>query len=149
MNFLQKKVWIHLILTVQTRKKNIAYQYERKLYAQIRKLFYKIDCSLQIVNGTDDHIHCLFNLRPDYSLENVVNYVKSNTAEFNEDKNHITESFKWKPGYFAFSISETSLTKVIRYIQQQKKVHQQITLQEETTDYAAQLIDNIFESDKE
>lgn len=149
MIYLQKKIWIHLILAVQTSKINISHRFERQLYAQIRKLFLESECSLHIVNGTEDHIHCLFNLNPDYSLDDVVNYVKSNTTDINDEKNHSSEKFKWKPGYFAFSVSETSLTKVIRYIHQQKKVHQQITLQEETVDYAVQIIDNIFGSDKE
>jgi REP element-mobilizing transposase RayT len=146
---LQKKVWIHLILTLQTRNDIINTKYERMLYAQIRKLFYETGCLLNIVNGTEDHIHCLFNLNSELSVDDVVNYIKNNSTNLIGNKETSGEKINWKQGYYAFSVSDTSLTTVIRYIQQQKKIHQQITLEEETEDYAAQLIDNIFGFDKE
>jgi len=42
-----------------------------------------------------------------------------------------SDSFSWQREYGAFSVSQSHLEKVIRYIEQQEEHHRQVTFQDE------------------
>lgn len=144
------KVWIHVIFTTRQKKEMITPALERRLHAYIRKQLYDIGCTLNIINGTANHVHCLFLLNAQQSTSVVVKQIKGASSHFVNHNNLTEEKFSWQSGYTAYSVSESAVPAVFKYIQDQKYVHKKVTLEEETEEYTAiYLHDNIFQFDSD
>lgn len=139
------KVWIHVIFTTRQKKDLIDTSLERRLHAYMRKQLYDIGCPINIINGTANHVHCLFLLDACQSTSAVVKQIKGSSSHFINHNNLTSDKFSWQSGYTAYSVSESAVPAVFKYIQDQKYVHKKITLEEETEEYTAiHLHDNFF-----
>ena len=125
------KLWIHAIWSTKNRVSLIDEKLENELYSLLKDEFNNTGCNLSIVNGTDDHIHCLFGLNPNKSVAEVIRIVKGASSHFINHYDLTEEKFSWQRGYAAFSVSESMFKKVYYYIQNQKEYHKNKTLAEE------------------
>lgn len=82
-----------------------------------------------IVNGTADHVHMLVRIRPVHAVAEVARVVKTNSSCWVHQKWNV--QFAWQTGYGAFSVSESNVSAVSRYIAKQEEHHQKLTFQEE------------------
>ena len=82
-----------------------------------------------------DHIHCLFLLNPQKSIAEVIKQIKGNSSHYINQNNLIADKFAWQTGYAAFSVSESVVEKVFKYIKNQKSHHQKKTSQQEYDDF--------------
>lgn len=139
------KVWIHTIFTTKQKKDIITPEMEKRLHVYIRKQLYELGCTLNIINGTANHIHCLFLMHSSLSTASVVKQIKGSSSHYINHNNLTAEKFSWQTGYTAYSVSESAVPAVFKYIQDQKYVHKKVTLEEETEEYTAiYLYDNFF-----
>ena len=83
------------------------------------------------LNGTEDHIHLLAKLRPDKALSDVLRDLKANASGWMHDVFPELKDFSWQRGYGAFTVSESNIEIVERYIAKQKEHHQQETPRDE------------------
>ena len=86
------------------------------------------------INGMPDHVHLLIGMRPAQSISDLLNYIKSNSAKWINEKKILKERFQWQEGYGAFSCSKSHMKNVIEYIENQEKHHQKHTFKEEYID---------------
>ena len=84
-----------------------------------------------IVNGTADHVHILAKLRPDKALSKVIGELKANSSGWISRTFEGAASFAWQEGYGAFTVSESQVSKVRRYIERQEEHHRTISFLEE------------------
>jgi REP element-mobilizing transposase RayT len=110
---------------------------ERQLYEFIGVELKRMGCILSIVNGMPDHIHCLFSMPADLSVSEIMKQIKGSTSHFINHKALIPEKFDWQNGYGAFSVSQSGVDAVYKYIYQQKKHHQQHSFESEYTEILA------------
>ncbi|MGE9315041.1 transposase [Niabella sp. CJ426] len=78
-----------------------------------------------------DHIHCLFMLNREKSIADVIKQVKGGSSHYINRNDLINEKFASQTGYAAYSVSESILDKVFKYIQNQKVHHQKKTFDNE------------------
>jgi REP element-mobilizing transposase RayT len=83
------------------------------------------------LNGTQDHIHLLAKLRPDSALSDVLRDLKANASGWMHDVFSDVENFSWQRGYGAFTVSQSNVDDVRRYIVGQKKHHQKVSFRDE------------------
>ena len=83
------------------------------------------------IDGARDHIHILFSLSRVITIAELVEEVKTSSSKWIKNKGKEFSQFHWQKGYGAFSISQSQVTVVKRYIQSQKEHHRRITFQEE------------------
>ncbi|MFL0682151.1 MAG: transposase [Algoriphagus aquaeductus] len=76
-----------------------------------------------------DHIHWLSTLPRTITIADLVKNVKISTSI--KYKEIIPHDFEWQKGYGAFSVSQSNLQTVKRYIQNQKQHHQKLDFQAE------------------
>jgi REP element-mobilizing transposase RayT len=88
-------------------------------------------CRVIIVNGVEDHVHCLFLLKSDIQLSRVLQRVKSLSSGWINQNNLTPQKFSWQSGYGAFSHSESSVENVIKYIERQEEHHSKRSFQKE------------------
>ncbi len=113
-------VWIHAVFATKERKPLITSPIEDHLYSCLYAEFKSMDCTLKIVNGLSDHVHCLFMLGSQKSISEVIKHIKGLSSHFINSHYATTEKFAWQKGYAAFSVSESRLYIVYRYIKDQK-----------------------------
>ncbi len=80
-----------------------------------------------------DHLHILFQLSKNYALADVVEEVKKSSSKMMKQEG--CRSFSWQPGYAAFSVSQSGIDAVKKYIHNQKEHHKVKTFKEEVKEF--------------
>ena len=83
------------------------------------------------IGGTDDHVHILFSLGRTIEVVELVEKVKTKSSKWIKTKGREFDNFHWQRGYGAFSIGQSQVTSLKRYIARQRIHHQRVTFQEE------------------
>jgi putative transposase len=102
----------------------ITLECEQRLYEYIGGIVRGLGGILLCINGVDDHVHLLLKLRPDKSISDVLRELKSNSSGWMHDIFPDAADFSWQNGYGAFTVSESQIDAVARYIARQKEHHQ-------------------------
>jgi len=94
-------------------------------YAREKQIF--IDC----LDGSTEHLHCLFGLNADMTLAKALQLFKGESS-FWINKHQITKSkFEWADEYYGVFVSESHIVSVRNYILTQKEHHKKMTFLEE------------------
>lgn len=126
------KLWIHAIFGTKDKSSLIKDTFESQLHTHIKnKLEKELDCKVRNINGTEDHIHILFLLSPNYSLKDIFQNIKGESSHWVNQSNFIKYKFAWQIGYGAYSVSESMVSKVDKYIANQKEHHKKMSYKEE------------------
>ena len=125
------KIWIHAIWSTKERNPLIKINIERKVHEYMRQQFIESGCPVRIINGMPDHLHSLFLLNPKRSIAEVIKQVKGSVSHWVNEQDLIVEKCSWQTGYAAYSVSESQLEKVFRYIKGQKAHHSKQTFSKE------------------
>jgi REP element-mobilizing transposase RayT len=107
------KVWIHGVFGTKDRTSLINDNFEKELHSHVTDRFEKeLDCKVRIINGTDDHVHVLFLLSPNFSISDIFHSVKGESSHWINKSNFMKNKFAWQIGYGAFSVSESGVKAV-------------------------------------
>jgi putative transposase len=120
---------VHLIFSTKLRKPLIAPDIRSDLFAYLGGIVGGLRCAAMIINGTCDHVHMLLRIRPAQSIAEIARIVKANSSGWIRKKGH--PEFAWQAGYGAFSVSESNVPAVTKYIATQDEHHKKRSFQEE------------------
>jgi len=126
------RLWTHLIFSTKDRFPFLNDKtLRREMHAYLAEMLRKHDCETLIVGGVEDHTHSLFALSRTHSIASVVKEVKRTSSGWIKEASRRLSKFHWQGGYAAFSVSQSNLEDVIRYIENQEQHHQRVTFQDE------------------
>jgi len=94
-------------------------------------IFRELKSRALAIDGTNDHVHILFSLARVVTIADIVQEVKTSTSKWIKTKGREHRNFHWQRGYGAFSIGQSNMESLKRYIRQQKEHHKRITFQDE------------------
>jgi len=134
---------LHLIFSTRNRQQLITAEIRTDLFAYLGGIIREMKGTALIVNGTADHVHMLIRIRPMRAVAEIARVVKTNSSRWVREK--WNTPFAWQTGYGAFSIGESNVPAVSRYIAMQKEHHETATFQEE---YVAFLEKNKIDYDE-
>lgn len=129
------KIWIHAIWATKHRQPLISLKSEKHVYDFISNQLNELGCSVRIINGMPDHVHCLFRLSQQKSIAEVLKQIKGSSSHYINQNDLVEGKFAWQTGYAAYSVSESVLGKVFFYIKNQKQHHQKKSFSEEYNDF--------------
>ena len=110
------RIWIHLIFSTKDRFPFLSDErLRRDMHAYIATVLRSHDCETLVVNGTADHIHGLFGLSHKHSVAMIIKEIKRTSSGWIKEISPL-EKFHWQNGYSAFSVSQSHLDRVCRYI---------------------------------
>ena len=112
---------VHLIFSTKERKLLIAPEVRSDLFAYLGGIVRELRGTALIINGTGDHVHLLIRIRPAQSIAEIARIVKANSSRWMHEKGN--RQFVWQAGYGAFSVSESSIPAVTKYIATQEEHH--------------------------
>lgn len=124
-------VLIHLVFSTKNREPLITPAIEPQLHPYMASVFRGLKSPALTIDGITDHLHILFALARVISIADLVQEVKTETSKWIKKKGSEFANFHWQSGYGAFSIGQSQVTSVKRYISNQKRHHQRVTFQEE------------------
>ena len=125
-------LWTHLIFSTKDRFPYLADKVIRaEMHAFLAQMLRAHECETWIVGGVDDHVHALFALSRNHAIASVVKEVKRTSSGWIKQSSRKSSRFHWQGGYAAFSISQSNLGDVIRYIENQEEHHKRMTFQDE------------------
>ena len=90
----------------------------------------------------EDHVHLLMEIKPKFSISDVVKNIKGLTWEWIRAQNLSKRYFGWQDGFAAISVSPSQLNRVRQYIRNQEAHHKKLSFENEMKRYE-QTIDKI------
>jgi len=96
-------LWYHLVCSTKNREPFIDKSWKWQLYDHIRVFCKQKEYHLDIINGTEDHIHLLISPKPVFSLSNVVRDIKRDSYYWVKEQNLCSTHFSWQDGYGRFA----------------------------------------------
>ena len=124
-------ILIHLIFSTKNREPLLTPEIDAELYPYMASILKALKSPALIINGTSDHLHTLFSLSRVATVADVVEEVKTESSKWIKRKGIEFRNFHWQSGYGAFSIGQSQISTVKRYIGRQKQHHRRITFQDE------------------
>lgn len=128
MNVQLINIWIHTFFSTKDLMPLIKGTFESVLHAKIRdKIEDEYNSFVKIINGTEDHIHILFKLNPNYRITDILKNIKGDSSHWINHNNLIEEKFSWQKSYDAHSIDESRVNNFTEFIKNQKEYHRKVT----------------------
>jgi REP element-mobilizing transposase RayT len=125
------RILLHVIFSTAGRRNLIAEDYRKRLYEYMagiaRSEFGRALC----IGGTANHIHGLLSLNPVHSASEAMRKWKCLSSRWLHETFPAMEGFAWQEGYGAFSVSESNVEQVRRYIENQATHHHTLSFEDE------------------
>jgi putative transposase len=125
------QIHIQAVFPVRNRSSIILNSWKDELFKYMTGIIQNQGHKVLVMNGMPDHIHIFFGMRPTQSLSDLMQDVKGDSSRWINKKGFVTGVFSWQQGFGAFSYSKSSISNVIRYIQNQEAHHKKRTFIEE------------------
>jgi REP element-mobilizing transposase RayT len=87
------------------------------------------------VGGTDNHIHIACSLPRTLTVSKLLEEIKKASSFWIKKQDPRYRSFSWQSGYGVFSIGQSQLAELVRYIDGQQDHHRTLTFQEELLNF--------------
>ena len=131
------RIALHLVFSTKDRRRVFRIELMRRETAKyITGIFGNQECPLVRVGVVTDHVHALFLMSRTKTVSSVVGSVKRDSSDWIKDQpwargNADFAQFHWQNGYSVFSVSESKIDTVSRYIDNQMEHHKRVTFQDE------------------
>jgi len=121
---------VHLIFSTKERHPFLA-QNELMLrtHAYLGGILREASCPSLTIGGTADHVHAFFHLSRTQHVAKIVESLKSHSSRWIKAQG--IENFAWQRGYGCFSVGQSQVQALLRYIQNQADHHLTVTFQDE------------------
>jgi REP element-mobilizing transposase RayT len=129
------KILIHLIYSTKNRQRLIHDDIRDELHRYTAGILKELESPAILINSVEDHIHILYTHSKNFSLSKIVEEVKRSSSKWIKTKGPGYSGFHWQTGYGVFSVSQSGVNEVVKYIQSQKEHHQRKTFQEEYREF--------------
>ena len=125
------QILLLLIFSTKNRERVLTDDIHPELHCYMATILKSLDSSAILINSVEDHAHILFHLSKNQALCDVIEVLKKDSSKWIKTKRSASRAFHWQNGYGAFSVSQSSVAQVVRYIQGQKEHHRKWTFEEE------------------
>jgi putative transposase len=107
---------VHLVFSTKNRADVITPEVEPDLFAYLSGTINQLDSRCLASGGTANHVHLLVSLSKNHALSWAVGEIKKASSKWIKTKGAGFRQFGWQDGYGAFSIGQSNVTALKRYI---------------------------------
>lgn len=122
-------ILLHLIFSTRQRRPLIKPEFQSELFAYLGGVVREMHGTALIINGSADHVHMLVRIRPAHTAAEIARIGKTNSSRWVHEK--YSADFAWQIGYGVFSVSESNVFAVSKYIATQEEHHKKHSFQDE------------------
>lgn len=124
-------LYYHIVIIVDEREKVITSNNEQKLFNYMKGFARNKKSLIENINAAENHIHILLRLHPSIAMSDFMRDLKVLSNKYIKENKLFPRFKKWQSGYAAFSVSESKVDVVSRYIDKQKEHHKIKTFEKE------------------
>lgn len=129
------QIYLQTVFAVKYRNAVIDKTWRGQLFGVIGNLINEANCKTILVNGVEDHVHCLIGLKPVISVSELMKTVKAKSSKYINDHSLTAERFEWQEGYGVFSYGQSQLDMIYKYIQNQEAHHGKQSFKDEYVEF--------------
>jgi REP-associated tyrosine transposase len=111
---------VHLVFSTKNRANLITPDIEPDLYKYISGTLRKMESPCLKTGGTTNHLHLLISQSKNIALAYLLEELKKSSSKWIKRQDISFRSFKWQDGYGAFTIGQSNVGALKRYIELQK-----------------------------
>lgn len=120
----------HLVFSTKGRLPLIGDEIQQPLYDYMGGIIRNQGGKAIEIGGMPDHVHCLARLPARKAVSDILRALKSDSSGW-VNRERPSDRFAWQTGYGAFTVSQSLVGKVRRYIQTQAEHHRARSFEEE------------------
>lgn len=124
-------IWLHAIWSTKERRRILSKSFRFELFNHIKDYSSENEIDLDIINGVENHVHCLFRLKSSQSPAEIIKLIKGESSFWINKNVILDDKFEWQVGYGVFSVSEKEIMAVRKYIYNQEEHHKELSYEEE------------------
>ena len=121
----------HIVFSTKERRPWLDNEISVRLYEYLGGAIRSEGGTSMGINGCADHVHLLAKLRQDKAVSDVLRTIKANSSGWIHHTFADARGFGWQAGYGAFSVSQSQVDTVRRYIGNQQEHHTRLSFKEE------------------
>jgi REP element-mobilizing transposase RayT len=125
------KLYTHLTFSTKHRNPCLTEDVRAGLHAYMGGTLDGLGCQPIEINSEPEHIHALFVLSRTISLSEAVAQFKTSSNQWLRARGPRWAEFHWQAGYGAFSVSQSGVEELRRYIRDQRQHHKRVSFQDE------------------
>ncbi len=124
------KIFIQIVFSTKNRVDLIAPEIEDELFRYFHGVIENNGAKLIIANGTANHVHLLISFGKKIDVPEIIGDIKRSSSKWVKREKNIID-FNWQKVYGAFSIGQTQVEMIVKYIENQKEHHRTHDFQDE------------------
>ena len=122
---------LHVIFSTKDRQPYLQKPIRGRVFQYLAGIVRGVGCESIALDGHVDHVHLVFRLHPSMNVAALVRNLKSHSTDWIRETVPGLSSFSWQEGYAAYSVSQSQLEAVVKYVRNQEEHHRFVTFQEE------------------
>ena len=129
------QIYIQYVFAVQNRISLIKNEWKGELYKYMTGIINQHEHKLLSIGGMTDHIHALVSMHPKQAPSDLMYELKRSSSLWINENKFVVGKFSWQEGFGAFSYSQSQISRVSKYIENQETHHKKKTFREEYLDF--------------
>ncbi len=125
------KLLTHLVFSTKYRAPLIAVANMEGLHRYVAAAVRAHGCAVHSIGGTENHLHICCSLARIITCARLVEEIKVDSSKWMKTQERSCMEFAWQNGYGAFSLGESQLEALCRYIDSQQEHHAKLSYEEE------------------
>ena len=125
------RCWLHLIWETLRREPMLDKRAAARASGNLSEYSYEKGIYMKINYFNAEHTHALIDLPTNLTIEEVIKLLKGSSSHWINEQQLVKGRFAWGRGYGAFSVSQSDLDRVVRYIARQEEHHQKMSFAQE------------------
>jgi putative transposase len=121
------QIYVHIVFHTKNNVSLIKEDVEKELYSYLGGILKNYKSNPLQIGGTSDHLHVLCTLPKTISTADLVEEIKKSSSKWIKTKGDHYQNFYWQDGYGGFSVSNSGVEAVKKYILTQKEHHKRLT----------------------
>ena len=125
-------VYIHLVFSTKDRQPSLQDRAVRgALHSFLAGVSKQLECPPIQIGGVEDHVHLLCRFGRTITQADWVKELKRVSNGWLREMGGAYSKFAWQGGYADFSVSQSNVDHVRRYIAEQEKHHRRMSFEDE------------------
>ena len=114
-------VLLHIVYSTKDRRPFLQdAKIRRDLHSYLGGILKKRKCPAVEINSVADHLHILCRFDRNITIADLLRDVKASSSSFLKNKSNTLRGFKWQSGYGVFSVGQSQVPRVRKYIVEQE-----------------------------
>ncbi len=125
------QIYVHIVFSTKNRTPWIDANIKNELYAYMATVLKTHESPAIIIGGIADHVHILSRMSKNIAPAKLLEMVKKRSSKWIKTKGEKYVKFGWQNGYGVFSVSQSHVERVRKYIENQEEHHRRKNFQNE------------------